>query len=166
MNTEMKKYEALANSLLSKYVLDIKGWRFQWNNKKTAFGSCNRRRKTIELSSFLLPTLDEASIKDTILHELAHALDVNERGYSNHDKNWKRWAIAVGAVPKSTQDFVNLNATSEVAAQSKYSLVCPNGHTFPSHRKKKRNASCRICSEKSGLPGYQPKFKFTQIQNY
>jgi len=70
--------------------------------RKTEFGTCywkGGKPTRIELSEVLLPRMPFADVKDTILHEIAHALDVKKRGYSNHDWRWKLIAQSIGARP-------------------------------------------------------------------
>lgn len=40
------------------------------------------------------------AVLDTVRHEVAHAIDCNKRGYSNHDKEWQKLAKELGALPK------------------------------------------------------------------
>lgn len=158
----MQILELLANELLTEWGLTEKGWTFIWGNKKRSFGTCRKRAKTIELSTFLLPTINDESAEDTIRHEIAHALDFEDRGTSDHGYKWKAWAIKVGADPTatSTNDFEDV--AKDLAETTKYTLVCPNGHKFPSHRKKKRLSSCGKC-----CPGYFNKaYLLKQVQNY
>jgi hypothetical protein len=87
--------EQLAYDLLSKYGLRIQGWTFIWGMKKNAFGTCRFGHKVIELSYYMniLGKVDMDEIKDTLLHEIAHALVGAGHG---HDSVWKRKAIEIG----------------------------------------------------------------------
>jgi len=156
--------EALANSLLKEW--NAIGWKFEWNTRKRSFGLCSPRKKTIALSLYLLPTIDNASAEDTIRHELAHALDIMDRGASDHSWKWKAWAIKVGADPTRTKSHDNREAFEQLATQSKYTLTCPNGHTMPSHKRKKRGGSCGACGTERGMKGFQEEFRLVQTQNY
>lgn len=42
-----------------------------------------------------------ADIRDVVRHEFAHALDILDRGTSAHDRVWKEWCEATGAVPEA-----------------------------------------------------------------
>jgi len=163
--TRKVNLENLANSLLKEWGLTKKGWVFVWGNKKRSFGTCRPSRKVIELHSFLLPTINDEAAEDTIRHEIAHALDFEQRGKSDHSYKWKAWAIKVGADPSRTKSHDNYEALVVKSNQSKYRLVCPNGHVFPSHRKEKKNkrsiACCVICHKDN--KGY---IKLKQEQNY
>ena len=165
-----KNLEWLANTLLEEWGLKAKGWTFEWNTRKRAFGLCSYRpygSKTIALSTYLLPTINDESAEDTIRHELAHALDYEERRTSDHGWRWRAWARKVGADPSRTKSHDNREALEELATQSKYTLVCPNGHKSPSYKKRKRSVSCGQCVKEAGLyPDYYEQFKMEQIQNY
>jgi predicted SprT family Zn-dependent metalloprotease len=149
------KAEQLANTLISKWELD--GWTFKFNHRKRNLGVCRYGPKSIELSLYLLPFMSDYDVKDTILHEIAHALDWRERGESDHGPEWRRWAVKVGANPSRLTKL-----SKEITAKSKYTLICPNGHKVPAHRKRKRESSCAKCDPN----GFNEKFKFTVKQNW
>jgi predicted SprT family Zn-dependent metalloprotease len=85
------------------YIQYLQDYRLNFNNNKRSFGVCYYGKvKKIELSEFLCKKMAEKEVKDTILHEMAHAIDAGIRGYSNHDQTWKGIASDVGATPKSS----------------------------------------------------------------
>lgn len=139
------------------------GWRFEFNNRKSAFGLCWSRYKKIYLSKYLIDN-SNADIDfwvDTILHEIAHAIDFAVRGTSNHDYRWKRIAVVVGAKPERCG-----NAKVDPKS-SKYTLVCDNcGNKQPSHKIKKIASACGKCCKKYNGGRYSDKFKLRQVQNY
>jgi predicted SprT family Zn-dependent metalloprotease len=142
--TELATY---ATMLLREWgCLSLKGWKFGWNNRKQALGLCRIREKRIELSAFLFDLVTEDEIKDTVKHELAHALDAEERGYSDHGPNWQRWAIRVGARPvrcsKTPEDKMHEARKKETA---KWMLRCPNGHVEYAYRRTNTRSSCGKC---------------------
>jgi predicted SprT family Zn-dependent metalloprotease len=141
---------------ITKSAEDI-GYRFRWNYRsKSAFGRCKGREKIIELSQHLVSHNIEnmEQIKDTILHEIAHALAGVRHG---HDKYWQRVAIAIGCNGKRCYDSRTVNA-----GKTKYTLRCPNGHESAAHRRPKRSKSCGRC----GNGVYDPMLKMEVIQNY
>lgn len=84
------------------YIKYLEKYQLKFNNRKRAFGVCYYGKiKKIELSEYLCKNMLEEEVKDTILHEMAHAVDAGVRGYSNHDKHWKKIAIELGATPRS-----------------------------------------------------------------
>jgi len=87
---------------------------------KTLFGSCyyptSKRKGYIRLSKPLIEANDEVQVRDTILHEIAHALVGPGHG---HDKVWQAQARKVGANPKATC------ADGKIAALPKYIMYSP-----------------------------------------
>ena len=57
---------------------------------------CRYGTRTIELSVFLVDRNGPEEVRDTILHEIAHALVGPGHG---HDAVWKRQCIEIGARP-------------------------------------------------------------------
>ena len=89
----------LAESLIKKHLGGGENnWTFKFDNARKRFGCCKwgGGLYTISLSKHLTSLNDESQVRDTILHEIAHALDVNDRGYSNHDANWRQIALSIG----------------------------------------------------------------------
>jgi predicted SprT family Zn-dependent metalloprotease len=54
---------------------------FRWQNKKVSLGTCSYE-KTNSLSKWYVELNDEEELRDTILHEIAHAL--------SYDKTWEK----------------------------------------------------------------------------
>jgi predicted SprT family Zn-dependent metalloprotease len=77
---------------------DLAGWRFTFNRRKACMGLCHYERKTIELSIHLVDRNGPEEIRDTILHEIAHALV--GPGHA-HDSVWKRKCLEIGAAPRT-----------------------------------------------------------------
>lgn len=73
-----------------------------WDRCKKRFGAFHwggGKRPKITFSSFLFHRVSDEDSHDTLLHEIAHALDWKERGTTDHGPNWKKWAVRVGARP-------------------------------------------------------------------
>lgn len=88
---------SLGNQLMKQHGLTSLGWGFELDNAKRRFGVCRHRNRTISISKHLATLNDEAKVKDTILHEIAHALVGPNHG---HDHVWKRKCIEIGAKPE------------------------------------------------------------------
>ncbi len=144
----------LAIKLMTEHGLIEKGWSFDFDNSKRGFGYCNYRLTTIGLSKPLTMLNDEVQVRDTILHEIAHAL---VGGYNNHNHIWKAKAIEIGCNGK-------LFYGDEVKKpKSKYILLCNTcGLQCPMYRKPSRQYSCNKCHPRS----YNEKFKMDIIQQY
>ena len=98
-------YKHFARKALSSNGLD--GWTIKFNGRiKRAVGKCKPRKKRIDLAKTYFvdheSAIDEEQLKDVILHEVAHALDFERRGTSDHSRKWKRVAREVGANPSRT----------------------------------------------------------------
>ncbi len=77
----------LAHTLLNKH--ELHDWTFAFNRRKRAFGLCDFRKRTIYLSAVLTELNDEAEVRDTLLHEIAHALATPK---ARHGPVWQRVA--------------------------------------------------------------------------
>lgn len=75
----------------------------------------------IDLSAHWISHLDEPEIRDTILHEIAHAIAGHKAG---HGADWKRAAIAVGANPSRTAELPREVSESFGEKHYKYIAVC------------------------------------------
>lgn len=96
-----------------------KEWKFDWNKRKSALGVCNFRKKTIYLSEYFLGRIPDDEIKDTILHEIAHALAFIEYKHAGHGWQWKLVCRRIGAKPDRTHK-------GEVQNQEhRYKIKCP-----------------------------------------
>lgn len=84
----------LAMQLMWEHGLDIEsGWGFQFDNARRRFGLCNYRTKTISLSAPLTLLNEEESVRQTLLHEIAHAL---VPAGEHHGSVWRAKAISIG----------------------------------------------------------------------
>jgi hypothetical protein len=97
MNAEKAKTLALAQ--MQRCGLIDFGWRFAFNATKRALGLCAPAQKTIYLSTYFLDKVSEVETMDTILHEIAHALEAIRFGTSGHGTKWKTICREVGAQP-------------------------------------------------------------------
>jgi len=72
-------------------------WCFVWDNSVRRYGQCRYRKQEIGISKHLAKLNSIEETKDTVLHEIAHALTGVGHG---HDAYWKRMCIKVGARPQ------------------------------------------------------------------
>ena len=112
-------------------------WTIVFNQAKRQAGICMPGRKEIGLSAPLTSIHPEAEVRDTLLHEIAHALVGTQHG---HDDVWRATALRIGCS--------GLRCTSEDAPGIDGSWVgtCPAGHRSSRHRRPERPTSCRTCS--------------------
>lgn len=141
------------------------GWTFEYNTRKRAAGLCSFRNKTIYLSKYLLKqNLDKsAEFENTLRHELAHAIDFEMRGKSDHSNIWK--AIARQVLCTAERCYSSQVIQTKVA--TKYTLICDTcGTERASHRKKKRLSACGHCCREHNGGRYSEKYILRQVQNY
>lgn len=143
------------------------GYRFEFNNRKRAFGTCYYSQKKISLS---LPLCSEnldkidTRIRNTILHEIAHALSVYVYGIRSgrgHGHNWKAIAKQIGCDGERCYDGETVNLP-----KAKYSLTCDNcGYESPKHRKVSRKYACAKCCKAHNGGKFSDKFILKFIEN-
>jgi predicted SprT family Zn-dependent metalloprotease len=100
----------LAQQLLAQHgdpSLAEQGWTFEFSNKRREIGTCRYNNKVINVSKWYIDSHPD-QIKDTILHEIAHALTFERYG-GNHGHNhaWRMMCIEVGANPTRTTDLTD-----------------------------------------------------------
>ena len=140
---ELEHAKETAIDFMKDFGLIEKGWRFIFSNKKRAFGTCYYRRKEIALSKYLVPFMSYKDVKDTILHEIAHAIDAQQRGYSNHDKKWKMIAKRVGADPMASHDKADIPISA-----FNYYHECPVcGQKYGVYKRPRARYLCGECRE-------------------
>jgi predicted SprT family Zn-dependent metalloprotease len=130
----------LALDLMS--VNGLKEWSFAFNRAKQTMGLCRHDQRRIELSIYFVMANDPASVRDCILHEIAHALAGLKAG---HGPNWKRVCRSIGAIPERTGDAK--------MPDGRWWAICPTcRRRYTRHRRPKRNLrySCRDCGWEAG----------------
>ena len=80
----------LAHRLMDEHGL--LGWHFAFDNARRRGGVCIYSSRTISMSRYLTAAWDEDKVRETLLHEIAHALTP---GHS-HDAVWRRKLISMG----------------------------------------------------------------------
>lgn len=130
----------LALELMARHGLH--GWRFGFNRRKRTLGLCRHGVRTIELSIYFTDRNAPEEIRDTILHEIAHALVGPEHG---HDAVWKAKCREVGARPERC-------GQADMPA-GRWQARCGGcGGVFSRHRRPKRFKGwfCRTCGPERG----------------
>lgn len=125
----------LARELMNQHGLQH--WSVGLDRAKTRAGATHFGRHRITLSGPLTRAHDEAFVRDTILHEIAHALVGPRHG---HDRVWKSMAREIGA--SDSRCFVS-EAAKELAP---FIGTCPAGHEVRRHKRPTRLVSCTQCS--------------------
>lgn len=148
---ELGSAKLLAEKLMKFH--ELHDWKFEFDSAYRRFGLCDYGRKVISLSKHLVVLNNEDSVKDTILHEIAHALTPGH----HHDKTWKKKAIEIGCNGKRC--FTEFDT---VLTTPKYIATCKScNKTYKRFKRFKYDSSCGYC----GGPRYNKEFKLEYIQN-
>jgi predicted SprT family Zn-dependent metalloprotease len=145
------------------FTLSNKGWKFEFNNRKRAAGLCSYRKKTIYVSKYLLEqNLDKSlEFENTLRHELAHAIDFEMRGTSDHSKVWK----AVAREVLCTAERCYSTDVIQTKVQTKYTVVCDTcGKEKAGH--KRGNSACGVCCKKYNGGKYDEKYALRYVKNF
>ncbi len=113
-------------------------WKFAFDRAIRRFGNCDYTRRRITLSAPLTLLNDEEKVKDTILHEIAHALAPKGVG---HGPAWKAIAESIGCTP------LRCYGNEVRMPGQKFVGVCPTCSTTISRSRRKR-LSCGKCDRK------------------
>lgn len=126
----------LAAQLMRQHGLD--GWTVSLDRARRRAGGCRQASKQITLSAVLLPTYPEDTVRDVILHEIAHARVGATHG---HDAVWQREAARIGATPRA------LLPGDLPAPPATWVGTCPKcARTRNLYRAPRRVVSCGACS--------------------
>ncbi|GGL43407.1 hypothetical protein GCM10012283_27500 [Phycicoccus endophyticus] len=135
----------MARRLLHEHGLEE--WSVVVDRAKTRAGVCRFARRQIGISGPLTALHSEEEVRDTVLHEIAHALVGPAHG---HDATWRAAAVRIGCTgercvpndaPRVPGDWVGR---------------CPAGHERMRHRAPTRLMSCGRCSR-----AFDPAHLFT-----
>lgn len=121
-------------------------WGFEFDSSKRRFGACHWATRKITLSRKLVLLNDMATVKDTILHEIAHALAGARNG---HNYKWRNIATTIGCDGSRTYDSMAVKTPP-----AKYLGKCPNC-PFTIRRHRRSNGSCPRCSGGRYNPAYR-----------
>lgn len=126
---------SMARRLVREHGLE--GWVVKLDRAKTRAGVTKFATRTIGLSKPLTMLHDEAAVRDTILHEIAHALVGPRHG---HDAVWRETAQRIGC---SGERCVG---PDQPRVEGEWVGVCSAGHRVTRHRRPLRVASCSRCA--------------------
>ena len=115
---------------------------FGFDRAKRRAGLCNHTRKTITLSEYFVRMNEWDKVRNTVLHEAAHALAGPRAG---HGIEWAKWCRQLGIKAERCYSTDDTNMP-----QGNVIITCPNhGEVGRQHRMPKANAKsymvCRKC---------------------
>lgn len=117
-------------------VHGLSDWFLYLDRAKTRAGVCRPHLREIALSTHLTRLHSEAEVRDTILHEIAHALVGPKQG---HNAVWRRKAIEIGSSGQ------RCSSPDAPVIPGPWRGTCPRGHQVDRHRMPIRVALCTLC---------------------
>jgi predicted SprT family Zn-dependent metalloprotease len=127
--------QKLAHELMKLHKLPSE-WSFKFDRSKVSFGKCNYSKKQISLSRYLVELNDEKEVRDTILHEIAHALAPRGAG---HGAAWRSVAISIGC------NGMRCYGEEVVRPEPKHKGTCP-ACKLEIYRHRRTEVACANCS--------------------
>lgn len=153
---ELIEAQQLAKELMQQH--NVSHYHFKFDNAVRRFGYCNYSKKTISLSKKIVSLNDQATVKNVILHEIAHAM--LGHGYG-HNATWVRTAKSIGC------DGKRCYSRNEVSTPKlKYSVICTNCKGKWKRAKKPiKGLACGSCCKKFNGGKYSKEFIFEIVLN-
>lgn len=158
---DLNEAQQLARELMDKHGLH--DWSLEVSVMMTrTFGECKSHTKTITLSGTLTAINEITEVRDTILHEIAHALREKERGHVSyrlsgeqwHDYRWKVIAAEIGAKPKRyyipKAAYGTVTTPQKTRTKPTWKMTCPNCKRSGTANRKKSNLCCGMCHASTG----------------
>lgn len=128
------------------------GWSFAFDHAKRRFGSCRPAQRRITLSKTLTFLNPEHQVRETILHEIAHALTPGD----GHGKKWRQACVTIGAKP--VRCFTPEDVRLPPRRAARYQIGCRTcGWWADRHRQLQRRLICRACRTPIVLRDKQPE---------
>ena len=112
----------------------LRDWSFQYDDALGRAGVCIHGIKVIGLSRLYGVHATDTQVRDTILHEIAHAL---AGPHHNHDRFWKDLARSIGCTSERCHNVQ--------FAPWRYIVTCPNCRWAIRRNVRRRGTLCRTC---------------------
>ncbi len=126
----------LAEELIALH-LPGRGWSFAFDTAKRRAGACDYTRRRITVSRYLAAMWDEEDVRQTLLHEIAHALAGHKAA---HGPRWRAVAQGIGY----TGDRLHHGPIAEERAA--WVGTCSGGHVHYRFRRPQSALSCGLCA--------------------
>ena len=123
----------LAEELIRRHRLA--GWSFQFNDASRQAGRCVFDLRVISLSRLYCLEASAEEVRDTLLHEIAHALVGPAH---NHDSVWKAAARSIGCTGDRCHDVD--------FAPPRYIVSCPRCGWSQQANRRRTRVVCKTCS--------------------
>lgn len=138
---ELREAARLAEELLAEHGLQ--GWSFRFDRARVRAGACHYATRTITLSPWITGAHEQDQVRETLLHEIAHAL-VGPR--HAHDAVWRARARSIGGTGQRC--YVG---GEEPVVPGRWQGRCAAGHVVHRHRRPTRVLLCTRCAGASTL---------------
>jgi predicted SprT family Zn-dependent metalloprotease len=136
----------------------LSGWRFKLDNAVARNGSCSHAKRTISMSRQLTVRRTDAEVRNTMLHELAHALVGPGHG---HDAVWRAKAISIGCNGARCTD-----TAPENRVPGKWVAVCPGCSVRSErHRRPSKPSACATCCRRFNGGRFSLDYLFVYREN-
>lgn len=112
-------------------------WGFGFDRARVRAGACHFTDRRITLSPWLTAAHPPEQVRETVLHEVAHALVGPGHG---HDEVWRARAVAIGASGERCYD-----GGAEPVVPGRWQGRCAAGHVVHRHRRPTRVLLCGRC---------------------
>jgi predicted SprT family Zn-dependent metalloprotease len=133
-------YEAahLARQLMNQHGLS--DWSFELDHARRRFGKCNYTQKQISLSKPLTFLNPMEEVRDTLLHEIAHALAPGAK----HGPRWRAMCRQIGARP--VRCYTDQSVVSPPRRPAPYLFGCAACDWWVERRRiSRRKYQCKKC---------------------
>jgi predicted SprT family Zn-dependent metalloprotease len=138
----------LARELMERHKLN--DWKLKFDESKSHIGLCRYSEKTIYLSYPYVEINEEKIIRNTILHEIAHALAGSRNG---HNRIWRTIAKSIGCTGERCTSGAD-------KPRGKWTRCCNNcGYEQQSYRRTSKKRACGKCCNDYNGGRYAEEYK-------
>lgn len=134
-SSELEAIVRLAQRLIQQHHLEQ--WSFQFDHGTRRAGCCHYDQQVISMSYEFARHASEEDIRETILHEIAHALAGKSH---NHDAMWRAKAREIGCSGNRCHDIQFM--------LPRYIVTCENHCWVATAERRQRNRVCKHCHGK------------------
>ena len=117
-------------------------WELGFDRARRRAGQTDHARRRLTLSRHLMLLYDEAQVRETILHEIAHARVGPQHG---HDAVWAAEATRLGATGRRLVD------AQAPRLRGRWVGRCPAGHEVDRMRRPGSPVSCSRCAARFSM---------------
>jgi predicted SprT family Zn-dependent metalloprotease len=127
----------------------LAGWGFRFDRARRRFGSCRSTERVITLSRPLVILNSADQVRDTILHEIAHALSPGD----GHGSVWRQKCREIGAAPRRC--YTDDEVLSPARGAARYRFGCHACGWWVERRRLMRRKY--VCAKCRGVVVYEER---------